>query len=178
MKTLAILCFVSGVFCSTLTGRDLHLIDGRVFRDVQSPKVLGDQLRFIHSAGVVSISGNTLSRADYYEYGLHLISQNTAPQVLAVSSNASGNTLASSETSSGYSDRSYASRNYSNRSYSPLGLASSTAIPTPTAPNPTTNSYTSPSRYSKTPTSSGGGTVNVSGHYRNGKWVNAYTRRK
>jgi hypothetical protein len=162
---------------STLEARDLHLIDGRIFRGIQPPKIIEGDLRIIHDAGVATIPADALSRTDYYEFGLHLHYSSSSVVASSGGTSTTGtlgfNSSATNHVSS-YSERSYSSRSYGERQYRPEHSPTE-AVPASPTPDP---SYTSSARYTRPPDNSPK-TVHVRGYYnKHGTYVQPYTRRR
>ncbi|MEQ1934677.1 MAG: hypothetical protein ABL962_12510 [Fimbriimonadaceae bacterium] len=177
MKTLLLIALTIVSVLPSLQARDLHLIDGRIFRGVQSPKIIAGELRIVHDAGIASVSPNALSKADYYEFGLH-INQPNSPSVLASSSTTTPGALgfnsATAGTGSSYSERSYSTRSYASRGYAP-DYTPAANPPTVPASAP---SYTSSTRYTRPPDNTPK-TVQVRGYYtKKGTYVQPYSRRR
>ena len=158
-----------------MQARDLHLIDGRIFRGIQPPKIVDGELRIVHDAGFATVTANSLSRADYYEFGLHLkhFNSNTFASSSATTTGALGFNSSATSNGSSYSGRSYSNRDYSERQYNP-DYTSSTTVPAEPTPPP---SYTSPTRYTRPPDTSSK-TVHVRGYYtKKGTYVQPHSRR-
>jgi hypothetical protein len=153
MKRFRLLLIVS--FCLIqVQAKDLHLVDGRVFKEVSSiAQFEVGTFRFRHQAGSGSVPTSLLSRSDFFEHNLHLGNVTTppppaAPAVLAHHS---------------YVDRDYSTRSFADRGYAPettayTGLTGTTYTP----------------RYER---SYAPKTETVSGYYRqDGTYVGSYKR--
>ena len=181
IKVSVILIFIS----NTLAARDLFLTDGRILRAITVKDTTDKLLRVSHENGVAAVSTDVLTRADYYELGVHKEVPAPLPVLAALPPRAPSQ-------QSGYSNSSFGSRDYASRSYSTrsLGFVGSTTSDEPEVADESTNftgsSYRTPSyRRPSYPTTkytgsgSSSGTVYVRSYIRkDGTRVKAHTRRR
>lgn len=113
MKAILVGALVAAVPVAAL---DLRLIDGRQFSGVHSAtRTSENEVKIIHSHGVITLSAGALTRADYLEWfsPLPLVTKEVAAvthlPAAAVTDYAGRD----------YSTRSLAERDYTSRSYSP-----------------------------------------------------------
>lgn len=159
MKAFSIAVFVLLGACN-LTARDLHLIDGRIFKNVRITAIELEDIRFLHDGGLGSIKFSTLTEADKREW-----SAATADPVIA------GRLNTTVEKS--YGDRSYAQRDYSTRSYGDRTYAERYL------PKESSVEETRPSSASSYIPSSSSGVIHVKGYTRkDGTYVRPHTRRR